>query len=192
MKSISMIFRILFTLTSLLFISTSTFAQGSPNKLKIGTYDSRIIIIAYSRSDTFNVRLSRMQKESEALLQGNDSTKKAEAACRMITYQFLLHQQAFSTGSVSSVLDMVKDKLPRVAKEAGVSAIVSKWELTYQDPSAEVVDLTMSIAKLFNPKGDFEKIAMEIGKLAPATLEEITVEEVVQMWKQFESRYFGK
>ena len=134
MKSLSMAIRILFILTGFLFISPAAFAQGSPDKLKIGTYDSRIIIIAYSRSDTFNVRFSRLQKESEALLTGNDSTKKAEAACRMITYQFLLHQQAFCTGSVSAVMDMVKDKLPQVAKEAGVSVIVSKWELIYQDP----------------------------------------------------------
>jgi len=33
---------------------------------KIGTYDSRVITLAYSRSDTFNIRLSAMQKQFES------------------------------------------------------------------------------------------------------------------------------
>jgi hypothetical protein len=176
----------------LLFVFRNADAQKIQKPLKIGTYDSRIITLAYSRSDTFNLRLSTMQRQSQADIQGSDSTKKVEAAYRMITFQFLLHQQVFCTGSVSSVLAIVKDKLPQVAKEAGVSSIVSKWELSYNDPSVEVVDLTMPIAKLFNPKGDFENIAKEIANQKPIAIEEFTVEEVIQMWKQFESQNYKK
>ena len=178
---------VLFTMTLLLFMLNEADAQKNPKSIKIGTYDSRVITLAYSRSDTFNVRLSEMQKQSQADFQGSDSTKKVKAAYKMITFQFLLHQQVFCTGTASEIIAIVKDKLPQVAKDAGVSSIVSKWELTYNNPSVEIVDLTMPIAKLFNPKGDFENIAKEIELQNPVPIEEFTIEEVVQMWKQFES-----
>jgi len=178
----------LLTLILLLFICNTVTAQKNQKKLRIGTFDSRVITIAYTRSEAFSNRMSEMQKEGEADLQGSDSTRKVEAAYKMITFQYRLHQQGFCTGSVSSIIEIIKEKLPEVAKDAGVIAILSKWELSYEDPSIEIVDLTMPIANLFNPKGDFEKIAQEMGNEAPVPLEEFTVEEVIQMWKQFESR----
>jgi hypothetical protein len=183
---------VLFFMTILLFMFNKADAQKSPKSIKIGTYDSRVITLAYSRSDTFNIRLSDMQKQSQADFQGNDSTKKVQAAYRMITFQFLLHQQVFCTGTTSAIIAIVKDKLPQVAKDAGVSSIVSKWELSYNDPSVEIVDLTMPISRLFNPKGDFENMAKEITVQNPVPIEELTIEEVVQMWKQFESKNYRK
>lgn len=183
---------LLIILTSFISFYNTILAQPENKVLKIGTYDSRIITLAYSRSEAFGVHMAELQKLSEADLQGNDSTKKAEAAYRMITFQFLLHQQVFCTGSASSVLNIVKDKLSKLAMNEGVKAIVSKWELTYIDPSIEIVDLTMTLAKLFNPTGDFENMAAEVGRQDPIPLEEFTIEEVVQMWKMFESRYMGK
>jgi hypothetical protein len=183
---------VLFTMTLLLFIFNRAEAQKNQKPIKIGTYDSRVITLAYSRSDTFNIRLSAMQKQSQADFQGTDSTKKVQAAYRMITFQFLLHQQVFCTGTASAIIAIVKDKLPQVAKDAGVIAIVSKWEIPCNDPSVEIIDLTMPISKLFNPQGDFENMAKEIAAQDPIAIEEFTVEEVVQMWKQFESRPSGK
>ncbi len=167
-------------------------AQNIPEMLKIGTYDSRIVTLAYSRSDQFIQRQMKLRNEEKELMQSNDTTKMAEAAYRAVTEQYLAHQRVFCSGSASSILDLVKDKLPQVAQDAGVSAIVSKWELTFVDPSAEIVDLTMVIANLYNPKENIEKMATELAKQAPIPLEEFTVEEVIEMWKQFESKYLGK
>jgi hypothetical protein len=44
----------------------------------------------------------------------------------------------------------VKDKLPAIAAQAGVSLIVSKWEVQFQDPAVETVDVTLPIVKMFN------------------------------------------
>ena len=183
---------VLITMIFLLFTFNRADAQKNPKPVKIGTYESRVITLAYSRSDTFGIRLSAMQQQSESDIQGSDSTKKVQAACRMITFQFLLHQQVFCTGTSSAIITIIKDKLPQVAKEAGVSSIVSKWELSYNDPSVEIVDLTLPIAKLFKPKGDFENMAKEIAAQKPIPIEEFTIEEVVQMWKHFEAGNSGK
>lgn len=179
---------LLFAMILFMSVSNSADAQKAQKTIKIGTYDSRVIVLAYSRSEGFKTKLSGMEKKSESDMKSSDSDKKDQAAYRMITYQFLLHQQVFCAGSASAVIEIVKDKLPQVAKDAGVSVIVSKWELPWNDPSAEVVDLTMEIAKLFNPTPDFENTAKEVASKRPIAIEELTVEEVVQMWKQHESQ----
>ena len=166
-------------------------AQIKSEPLKLGTYDSRIVTLAYSRSEHF-VKVMNEMKESEAIMQSNDTAKKIEAIYKIFTKQYIMHQQVFSSGSSAFILDLVKDKLPQVAKDAGVFAIVSKWELTFVDPNVEVIDLTMPVSKLFNPSGDFDQLVPQMQAQAPIPLEEYTVEEVVQMWKQFEEKYLGK
>lgn len=166
-------------------------AQIKSEPLKLGTYDSRIVTLAYSRSEHFTKVMNEM-KESEAIMQSNDTAKKIETIYKIFTKQYIMHQQVFSSGSSAFILDLVKDKLPQVAKDAGVFAIVSKWELTFVDPNVEVIDLTMPVSKLFNPSGDFDQMVPQMQAQAPIPLEEFTVEEVVQMWKQFEEKYLGK
>jgi len=177
-----------------LFISTGwndVLAQAKPKPFKLGTYDSRIVTLAYSRSDHFAKVMNEM-KESEAIMLSNDTVKMMETIYKIFTKQYILHQQVFSTGSSVYILDLVKDKLPQVANDAGVFAIVSKWELTFADPNIELVDLTMPVSKLFKPSGDFEKMVPDMQNQAPIPLEEFTVEEVVQMWKHYEAKYLGK
>jgi hypothetical protein len=166
-------------------------AQIESEPLKLGTYDSRIVTLAYSRSEHFT-KVTNEMKGSEAIMLSNDTAKKIEAIYKIFTKQYIMHQQVFSSGSSANILDLVKDKLPQVAKDAGVFAIVSKWELTFVDPNVEVIDLTMPVSKLFNPSGDFDQMVPQMQAQAPIPLEEFTVEEVVQMWKQFEEKYLGK
>jgi hypothetical protein len=179
-------------LTCFVSLGNKIDAQESKKPLKIGTFDSRIVVLAYSRSDLFNERMNQMRETGEEIMQSNDTAKKIENAYKMFTWQYLLHQMVFCSGSTAAILDLVKDKLPQVAKEAGVSVITSKWELTFADPSAEIFDLTMPVAKLFNPKENIEAMAKDLTKQAPIPLSDFTVEEVIQMWKQFESKYLGK
>lgn len=95
----------------------------------------------------------------------------------------------FSAGSAAAILGLIRDKLPELAKEAGVSMLVSKWELTWHDPSVEIVDMTTQVANLFNPKENIDKMSAEISKMDPIPLSDFTVEEVIDFWKQFETRY---
>lgn len=174
------------------FNYTTCFAQTNESKIKIGTYDSRIVFIAYTRSDYFKQQLMKNREEGNEILQSNDTVKKIEAFYKVMTEQYLAHQRGFSNGSTASILSLVKDKLPIVAKDSGVFVIVSQWELTYTDPAAEIVDLTMPIARLYNPAGDFETIASQLEEMAPIPLEELPMDEVIEMWKQFEIMYLGK
>jgi len=167
----------------------SVSAEKKPKTVKIGTYDSRIVVLAYSRSDLFEEQMKALKTECDALIKDTNLIKRNEGAYKMITFQYLNHQMVFCSGSAAAVLDLIKDKLPDLAKETGVSMVVSKWELNYSDPSVEIVDLTTQVANLFNPKENIDKYIAEFAKMDPIPLLDLTVEEVIQMWNGFEARY---
>ena len=45
----------------------------------------------------------------------------------------------------------INDQLPAIAQKAGVSLIVSKWEIQYNSSGAELIDLTLPLVELFHP-----------------------------------------
>jgi hypothetical protein len=179
----------LFFIALTLCLTVSGIAQKKSMTLKIGTYDSRTIIFAYSRSDYFKKRLEDFSKRSDSAEKRHDTIRIKELSIEAISFQHLLHQMVFSTGSVSSVMKIISDKLPSVAKQAGVAMIVSKWELPYADPDIQVVDLTNQIAQLFEPKEDITKMAQEIMRNEPVPLEELAIED--ELFTSFCKR-FGK
>ncbi|MDZ4203856.1 MAG: hypothetical protein U1C46_03455, partial [Bacteroidales bacterium] len=119
MKTKCNTFRSIFAMIALILLATcwsDASAQKKSQLLKIGTYDSRIVTMAYSRSAMFDEQQVKMGKEGAIIEQSDDTLKKTEAFYKILTYQYLLHQQVFSRGSNYAILELVKDKLPQVAK----------------------------------------------------------------------------
>ena len=144
--------------------------------MKIGTYDSRVVTFAWSRSEFFKQQMIKITHKSDSAEKVNDTARVKELSVEMMSYQHLLHQMVFSNGSVGIVMAQVKEKLPGLAKTAGVTVILSKWELNYLDPSVETVDLTNQVAQLFQPKEDIAKMAGEISAQPPVQLDELGIE----------------
>lgn len=151
-------------------------AQKKSATLKIGTYDSRLIIFAWSRTDALKQHMIKIKQQNDSATQAKDTAKLREVAIGAMSFQHLLHQMVFSTGSVAFYMNVIKDKLPALAKQEGVSIIVSKYELNYSDPSFETVDLTSKVAALFQPKENIDKMAAEMTRQAPVPIEEMTIE----------------
>lgn len=164
------------TLLVCLIIPAGASAQKKSTVIKIGTYDSRLIIFAWSRTDMLKQYLTRLGQRSDSAKKANDTARTKELSIQAISFQHLLHQMVFSTGSVASFMTVIKDKLPELAKNEGVSIIVSKYELNYNDPSFEIVDLTKQVAALFQPKENIDKMAADIAGLSPIPIEEMTIE----------------
>jgi hypothetical protein len=145
--------------------------QPAQKKLRIGTYDSRAIVVAYVQSE-FGAREMRdlTDKYNKAKAEGNEKLAK-ELETQGPTKHQAQMVQCFSTASVANILENVKSDLPKVAKEAGVDLIVSQWDLIYKDSSAEVVDVTLGLVKLFNPKEAAFKTIEELRKQPPIPLE---------------------
>jgi hypothetical protein len=167
---------IAFTLLLSAMISAQAVAQKKSAALKIGIYDSRTVIFAWSRADYLKQHMMKFKQQNDSAQKAHDTARIKELAVEAMSFQHLLHQMVFSTGSVASFMAIIKDKLPELAKKEGVSIIVSKWELNYSDPSFQVVDLTNQVATLFQPKENIDKMAADIAGQAPVPIEEMGIE----------------
>jgi hypothetical protein len=156
---------------SILAISAMFLAlQPTPTKVRVGTFDSRAIAIAYARSAlAAPIMKDWKDKYEKAKAEKNEEIIK-ECEAWGTTHQQLLHLQGFSIGSVAEILEKVKDNLPKAAQEAGVDIIVSKWEVVHKNPSIEIVDVTSHLVKLFNPDEQTLKIIEELSKQPPMPL----------------------
>jgi hypothetical protein len=157
-------------------ISSSAVAQKKLPVIRIGTYDSRVVTFAWSRTDQLRQHLLKINQMSDSARKANDSSLLKDASVQAMSFQHLLHQMVFSKGSTAWIMELIKDKLRELAKKSGVSIIVSKWELNFNDPSFEVVDLTSQVAALFQPKENIDKMAEEISKATPVPMEEMGIE----------------
>jgi NAD(P)H-dependent flavin oxidoreductase YrpB (nitropropane dioxygenase family) len=156
------------------WMSAPALAQSQTNKMRIGVYDSRAIAIAYGNSAEFEQSLKSVRAEySKAKEEKNDKRMK-EIDARMKLQQRRMHEQGFSTGSVADCMAKIKDSLPGVAKKAGVQVIVSRWELNYQSPEVEVVDVTDDLVALFHPSEKVLGWLKDAKNHPPLPMEEIT------------------
>ena len=120
--------------------------------LRIGVYDSRGIAIAYAHSHFNDERYQAMKAQLDAAEAAGDEQKITELKEAGEKDQAKKHLQGFGTAPVHEYLEVIKDKIPVVAKDTGVDVIVSKWETDYLASNAEVVDVTTELAKLFEPR----------------------------------------
>jgi hypothetical protein len=162
------------TVALLILTAATVSAQSQTNKLRIGVYDSRAVAVAYGNSSAFQESVKTVRAEYEKAKAANDSKQLKEIESRMKLQQRRMHEQGFSTGSVAGIVAKVKDALPGMAKKAGVQAIVSKWELNYQSPEVEVVDVTDDMVALFHVSDKGKEWAKGIQARPPVPLEQIT------------------
>ena len=115
----------------------------------IGTFDSRAVKLAYDTA------------AMAGLMPAVDVPKP------------MAFRQGFGKGDVSEYLDLIRDEIPRIAKEAGVNVIVSKWDIEYNDPNVKFVDVTEALIQPFKPTEERIKIIRDMMAKPPATEKEI-------------------
>lgn len=134
-------------------------AQSSPagapapgaQKVRIGVYDSRMVALAYYNSADHRKFMQDLMAQLKAAQTANDAPKVAELQYRGPALQNLMHYQVFSNASIPNVMEKLAPELPRVAQNAQVSMIVSKWEVAYRRDDVEYVDVTDALVGLFHP-----------------------------------------
>ncbi|MHB9028549.1 MAG: hypothetical protein ACYC9O_07265 [Candidatus Latescibacterota bacterium] len=151
-------------LAGILLFSGSVAAAEPPARIRIGTFDSRFVALAYYRSDGMKtIREFRTKLEEELLKarEANDEKKVKALEAQGPALQNLLHQQVFGNLSIPNVMRTIADRLPEIAKKNGVTLIVSKWDIPYS-AGIEPVDLTIQMVGLF-PIDDETKKMIENG-----------------------------
>ncbi len=142
-------------------------------KIRVGTFDSRAVAVAYFNSEMRRQRTQRMIDEYQKAKTANDQKKIKELEAIRRANEQQIHRQGFSTASVANILAEIKDQLPGIAKEAGVDLIVSKWEIAYQSDSAEFVDVTGLLIKPFQPDKKVLGWITDLQKRKPIPLQDL-------------------
>jgi hypothetical protein len=90
--------------------------------------------------------------------------------------QTLANIQVFSNAPADEALAVIHDKLPAVAKDAGVSVITSR--LDFQGDDVDVVDVTDKLVAEFKPDPRTLTTINELRKRKPITLlEALSIKE---------------
>ncbi len=148
-------------------------AQTSGATVRVGTFDSRALALAYYRSEPFNAQIQKLKAEHEKAKAAGNEQRAKELSAEGQAQQELGHKQGFGTWPVDNILETIKRQIPEIARQANVDVIVSKWNIVYQRPGVEFVDVTDLMVKPFNPDEATLKIIKEIQKQDPIPLEEL-------------------
>ncbi len=146
----------------------------SPEKPRIGVYDSRAIAIAYVGSEHFIQFMTAFRAEhAQAKADGNHA-RMQEMEQEIVLRQKRLHEQGFSTAPVDDILAKIRDRLPAIIKGARVQRLVSKWDKAElsRHASAERVDVTPALIDALEPTEKQRKSALEIQLKEPISLEQ--------------------
>lgn len=140
----------------------------------IGIYDSRAVAYAHFVSPASEKALQQQMAEARAAKESGDTNKLAPLAAKLRAKQDQAHRQVFSTAPVDEALAAIKDRLPELQKQAGVTALVSKWDEAtlkkYKD--AKTIDVTDQLVREFiQPNEQQSKTIQSIEKSKPLPLE---------------------
>ena len=149
--------------------ASSAWAEDARPKVRLGVYDNRAIAVAYAAS-TFNPVKQKMADYEQAKSAGDDARIR-ELKEWGEKHQRQLHRQGFGRVPVDDLLAHVKDKLPELARNANIDAIV--WQCDQAGPHVEVVDITSELVQLFEPSEKTLRTVAELKKHAPADLDVI-------------------
>jgi len=136
----------------------------------VGTFDSRAVKLACGRAI--------IEGRIDAVPEMADATATPEQIRqRTIERRKIEFRQGFGTGDVSEYLDLVRDEIPKIAQEAGVDVIVSKWDIEYHSPVVVFVDVTEVLIQPFNPTEETLEIIKEVRAVPPLSEKEIRERE---------------
>jgi hypothetical protein len=148
-------------------------AESSAPPDRIGTYDSRAIAYAHFWSDEHQRKLNELSKAVKAAKAGGEEKRFRELEAALKQEQETSHRQVFSTAPVDDVLAGMKDRLTAIEREAGVAALVSKWDKPAMKKyrGARQVDITGLLLREFKLDEKQMKIVQDIQRKKPLPLD---------------------
>jgi len=148
--------------------------KATPSNVRVGTFDSRALALAYYRSEGFRRQMREMKAEYEKAKAAGDEKRVKELEAEGPAHQELAHKQGFSTWPVNDLVERIKAKIPEIAGQAEVDVIVSKWDVVYQRSGVTFVDVTDLMVKPFDPGEPTLALIRQLQTHAPVPLEELT------------------
>jgi hypothetical protein len=132
--------------------STVRAGDGSDtNTMRIGVYDSRAVAYAHFSSQSYQAKLKERIAAARAAQRSGDTNQLKEMSAALRAGQDTMDREVFSTAPAVEALDAMKERIPQIEQQAGVTALVSKWDeaALKQYPQAEKVDVTDQLVREF-------------------------------------------
>ncbi|MFQ5749420.1 MAG: hypothetical protein ACE5H3_08195 [Planctomycetota bacterium] len=149
-------------------------SRPGDNRVRLGTFDSRAVAIAYYRSDLFlKGPLGEAREEMKTAQAAKDEKRVQAIGERMKALQDHVRRQGFGGAPVGDILERIQDKLPGLAAEAGVDAIVSKWDVIWSGPTVAATDVTDLLVEPFHPDQATREILKQLPQTEPVPLEDL-------------------
>lgn len=125
-------------------------SAGEPaGALRVGTFDTRAVALAYGRSEGFLASVRELHREAEEAERKGQQKRLEKLEAKGQALQEQLHRQVFGDAPIDDILAELEDELPEVARAAGVDVIVTG--LLYAAPGAETTDVTLQMVEPFAP-----------------------------------------
>lgn len=147
--------------------------KTSGSKLRVGTFDSRALASAYYRSESFSHQLQELQAEYDKAKAAGDDKRVRKLEAESSARQELIHKQVFSIWQVDNILEEIEGEMPKIAAQADVGDIISKWTMVCYQSRFEFIDVTDLMVKPFKPDEQTLKMIEEIQKQDPVPLEDL-------------------
>lgn len=139
--------------------SAPTCAQQN---IRIGTFDSRVVALIIFRSPETMEMMKDLHTRRSAADENKDTKEVARLEREGQLRQAMMHELVFGNGSVNDMIDLLKQPVAEIAKKEHLAAVVSKWELYFQSPDIEYVDITMQLAESLKVDAKTKKMIPEV------------------------------
>ncbi|MHC4623144.1 MAG: hypothetical protein ACYS4W_04510 [Planctomycetota bacterium] len=134
-----------------LFAADKPAKTSGRKKVVVGTFDSRAIAVAQFGKMLKEGYLEKLRAELKEAEAAGDTHRVKELKAKGPALQKQYHMQAFGTAPVDDLLEEVKKDIPRIARASGVDVIICVYDVVYQNPSVDFVDVTDRMVELFGP-----------------------------------------
>ncbi len=145
-------------------------ANAAGEKLKIGTYDSRAIAIAWAAS--IHNPVGEKMKEYEAAKKAKDQAKIKELEAWGPSHQKQLHFQGFGRVPVDELLVPVHLQIQEYLAEKDFIAVTMACDQV--SDRVEIIDITLDLVQLFDPSERTLESVKQVMRHKPLTLVELS------------------
>jgi len=154
----------IFVLVITILLTIPAEVTNAQTVIRIGVFDSRAVAVAYYNSDFSNNKqiFQSLATQMQEAKSKDDKVAIAKIEREAKLRQAIMHEQGFGTGSVINITETVKDKLTQLANDENLSAIVSKWEISFSNNNVELIDITEKIVHFFDPDDQMKDMVKEI------------------------------
>jgi hypothetical protein len=157
---------------TVLALTAATVRSSSPKnaaKVRIGTYDSRAVAVAYCGTTLHKAELKTLEEALDEAKAMGSPEKVLACLNAMRDGQDRLHRQGFSTAKVDDILAKIPAETTSIKENGQLTALVSKWDkkTLAQYKNSEHVDVTGQLIDAFHPSDRQLKSAEEIQKHKP-------------------------